>query len=93
LAERAQRWGARYRELTIPDGPWWSYQVIWVVHSDWRRVNTIRQVLRQHAQCPLLIATVKDLTIDGVMHPFTRRKPESYVARCRSLSRYMGKRP
>jgi hypothetical protein len=69
LAERARRWGVRYRELTMSDVSWWRYQVIWVVHSDRRRVNTIRNVWRQHAQCPLLIATVKDLTIDGVMHP------------------------
>jgi hypothetical protein len=70
LAERARRWGVRYRELAVPDAPYLSYQVLWVVHSDRRRVNTIRNVWRQHAACPLLIATVKDLTIDGVMHPW-----------------------
>jgi hypothetical protein len=70
LAERAQRWGVRYRELAIPAAPWWSYQVIWVVHGDRRRVNSIRHVWRQHAECPLLIATGKDLTIDGAMHPW-----------------------
>jgi len=70
LADRARRWGVRYRELTMPEVSWWSSRVIWVVHSNRRRVNTIRHVWRQHAQCPLLIATIKDLTINGVMHPW-----------------------
>jgi hypothetical protein len=72
LAERARRWGVRYHELAIPDAPWWSHRVIWVVHGDRRRMNTIGHVWSQHAQCPLLIASVKDLTIDGVMHPLAR---------------------
>jgi hypothetical protein len=70
LAVRAQRWGSYYRELTTPAMPWLRYQVLWVVRGDQRRVNSIRRIWREHAQCPLLIATVKDLTIDGVIHPW-----------------------
>jgi hypothetical protein len=70
LVVRSQRWGARYRELTTPAVPWLRSRVLWVVRGDRRRVNSIRRIWGQHAQCPLLIATVKDLTIDGVLHPW-----------------------
>jgi hypothetical protein len=70
LAVRAQRWGSYYRELTTPALSWLRYQVLWVVRGDRRRVNSIRRIWREHAQCPLLIATIKDLTIDGVIHPW-----------------------
>ena len=70
LIVRAQRWGAYYRSLAVPAVPGLRYWVLWVVRGDRRRLNSIRHIWRQHAQCPLLIATVKDLMIDGVMHPW-----------------------
>lgn len=70
LVIRSQRWGARHLELTTSAVPWLRYQVLWVVRGDRRRVNSFRHIWREHVQCPLLIATVKDLTIDGVIHPW-----------------------
>ncbi len=84
LVKRSRHWGARYRELTMSAVPWLRYRVFWVVRGDRQRLNSIRRIWREHAECPMLIATVKDLTIDGVVHPYygqwsdADRRPTSF---------------